>query len=42
MLNYPEREIWHMTLRKFTLLYVEHLKQHGAYQEPQTIDEVFA
>lgn len=42
MLHYTERELWRMTLRKFALLYVEHLKQMGAYEEPQTIDDVFS
>jgi len=40
LLGYPEKEVWHMTLRKLMLLYTEYQKHNGTYKEPQTIDDV--
>lgn len=40
LLGYTEKEVWHMTLRKLMLLYIEYQKEKGTYQEPQTIDDV--
>jgi hypothetical protein len=41
LLGYPEREVWHMTLRKLCLLYVEYQKEHGEYRPPATLDDIF-
>jgi hypothetical protein len=40
VLGYPEREVWHMTLRKLSLLHTEHLKETGRYRPPATLDDV--
>jgi len=39
LLGYPEKEVWHMTLRKIALLHIEHQKENGTYEQPQTLDE---
>jgi hypothetical protein len=39
-LNYSEREIMHMTLRKFMLLYTEFKKYNGTYTAPASLDDV--
>jgi hypothetical protein len=38
-MGYTEKEIWKMTIRKLLLLYDEHLKETGRYEET-TIDDV--
>jgi len=38
LLGYPEKEVWHMTVRKLMLLFTEWQKQNGQYKEPETID----
>jgi hypothetical protein len=40
ILGYPERDVWRMTPRKLSLLYIEHKKEQGQYQAPATIDDV--
>jgi hypothetical protein len=40
LLGYPEKDVWHFTLRKLVLLYKEYQKEHGQYQKPQTLDDV--
>lgn len=40
LLGYSEKEVWHMTLRKLTLLYTEYQKHHGTYEDPKTVDDV--
>jgi len=40
LLGYPEREVWHMTLRKLIILYAEYQEEHGQYQAPLTLDDV--
>lgn len=40
VLGYPEREVWHMTLRKLMLLYDEYRKEHGQKSAEMTIDDM--
>jgi hypothetical protein len=42
LLNYPEDEVWEMTLGKLTVLYREHKREHGLLEEQRelTIDDV--
>ena len=40
LLGYPEREVWHMTLRKLLLLHTEYLKENGRWKPAPTLDDV--
>ena len=41
LLGYTEREVWHMTLRKLSLLYAEYRSSHGQVQQEPTLDDIF-
>jgi len=41
VLGYPEKDVWKMTVRKLLLLYQEHQKYNGTYEEPATLDTIF-
>lgn len=40
VLGYPEGEVFRMTLRKFFLLYNEHLEMSGLKKREATIDDL--
>ncbi len=41
ILNYPEKDVFRMTLRKFHLLYDEYLEMSGLKKEELDLDSIF-
>ena len=40
-MNFSQREVFDMTLRKFFLIYNEYLELNGLKEEEVTVDQIF-
>lgn len=40
-MNYPENEVWEMTIGKLITMFREYKKDHGMIEKTATIDDIF-